>query len=202
MSTVLSDNVIRGVPPAKQPPPRNLHDRTSAGCESLTGEDPIENHNFTGLKNDGEPPALRTVRRALLALLVVFMLGTGTDLMLLDHHEGAWQVVPLALLGAGLLVSAWSVRGQAGAITSMRILMVLFVAAGFLGIALHSLGNREFQLEMDPAADGWTLFWKVVTAKSPPALAPASMVMMGLLGLIYTYQHPGLRRIAGRSPLS
>jgi hypothetical protein len=174
----------------------------AASCESLTGEDSIESHNFTELTNDGEPPAMRTMRSALLALLVVFMLGTGTDLMLLDHHEGAWQVVPLALLAAGLLVSAWCVRGQAGAITSMRILMVLFVAAGFLGIALHYLGNREFQLEMDPAAGGWPLFWKVVTAKSPPALAPASMVMMGLLGLIYTYQHPALRRIAGRSPLS
>ena len=78
----------------------------------------------------------------------------------------------------------------------MRILMVLFVAAGFIGIVLHYLGNREFQLEMDPEAAGWPLFWKVVTAKSPPALAPASMVMMGLLGLIYTYQHPALRRIA------
>lgn len=143
-----------------------------------------------------EPATMRTVRRALLVLLVFFMLGTGTDLMLLDHHEGAWQVVPLALLAAGLVVAAWSVRGGAGAVATMRILMVLFVAAGFMGIVLHYLGNREFQLEMDPAAGGWPLFWKVVTAKSPPALAPASMVMIGLLGLIYTYQHPALRRIA------
>ena len=145
-----------------------------------------------------EPQTMRTVRLALLALLVVFMLGTGTDLMLLDHHEGAWQVVPLALLAAGLAVAVWSVRGGACAVTTMRILMLLFVAAGFLGIVLHYLGNREFQLEMDPAAAGWPLFWKIVTAKSPPALAPASMVMMGLLGLIYTYQHPALSRIADR----
>lgn len=141
---------------------------------------------------------LRKMRRALLALLVVFMLGTGLDLMLLDHHEGIWQVIPLALLAAGLVVSAWTLGGRAGAITAMRILMVLFVAAGFLGIALHYLGNREFQLEMDPALAGWPLFVKIVTAKAPPALAPASMVMMGLLGLIYTYQHPAFGRIAHR----
>ena len=141
---------------------------------------------------------LRKMRRALLALLVVFMLGTGLDLMLLDHHEGIWQVIPLGLLAAGLVVSAWTLGGRAGAITAMRILMVLFVAAGFLGIALHYLGNREFQLEMDPELAGWPLFVKIVTAKAPPALAPASMVMMGLLGLIYTYQHPALRRIAHR----
>jgi hypothetical protein len=138
------------------------------------------------------------VRRALLALLVVFMLGTGTDLMLLDHHEDAWQIVPLALLAAGVVVAVWSVRGGSRAVMTLRVLMVLFVAAGFVGIALHFLGNREFQLEMDAAAAGWPLFWKVVTAKSPPALAPASMVMMGLLGLISTYQHPALSRIADR----
>jgi hypothetical protein len=40
----------------------------------------------------GETPMMQTVRRALLALLVVFMLGTGLDLMLLDHHEDAWQL--------------------------------------------------------------------------------------------------------------
>ena len=148
----------------------------------------------------GEPPMMQTVRRALLALLVVFMLGTGLDLMLLDHHEDAWQLVPLALLAAGLVVSVWTLSGREGAITAMRLVMVLFVAAGFLGITLHYLGNRDFQLEMDPAAAGWPLFLKVVTAKSPPALAPASMVMMGLLGLIYTYQHPALRRIAHREP--
>ncbi len=140
------------------------------------------------------------MRRALLALLVAFMLGTGLDLMLLDHHEGIWQMIPLALIAAGLVVSGWTFGGRPGAITGMRILMVLFVAAGFLGIALHYLGNREFQLEMDPGLAGWPLFVKIVTAKAPPALAPASMVMMGLLGLIYTYQHPSLRRIAHRSP--
>ena len=51
---------------------------------------------------------------------------------------------------------------------------------------------------MDPQLAGWPLFVKIVTAKAPPALAPASMVMIGLLGLIYTYQHPALRRIAHR----
>jgi hypothetical protein len=145
-----------------------------------------------------EPPITGTMRRALLALLVLFMLGIGLDLMLLAHHEGVWQLIPLVLIAAGLVVSALTLGGRAGAITAMRIMMVLFVAAGFLGIALHYLGNQEFQHEMDPGLAGWPLFVKVVTAKAPPALAPASMVMIGLLGLIYTYQHPAFGRIAHR----
>ena len=139
------------------------------------------------------------MRRALLALLVVFMTGTAVDLMLLDHHEGAWQLVPLVLVVAGIGVAAWSGGGSSRAITAMRILMVLFVAAGFAGMVLHYLGNREFQLEMDPALSGWALLGKAVTSKAPPALAPASMIQMGLLGLLYTYQHPALRH-ARRSP--
>jgi hypothetical protein len=142
---------------------------------------------------------VRTLRRALLALLVVFMVGTAADLMLLDHHEDAWQMVPLVLVALGVVCAVWSSRGGSGAVTAMRILMVLFVAAGFIGMALHFLGNREFQHEMDPAIAGWPLVVKVMTSKAPPALAPASMIQMGLLGLLYTYQHPALRRTAGRS---
>ena len=147
-----------------------------------------------------DPPVLRTLRRTLLVLLIVFMLGTGTDLLLLDHHEDGWQLVPLVLLALGVVTAAWSLAGRSAAIVSMRLLMVLFVAAGILGIALHYLGNREFQHEMDPSLAGWPLFVKIMTAKAPPALAPASMVQMGLLGLLYTYQHPALRRNARRSP--
>ena len=33
-----------------------------------------------------------------------------------------------------------------------------------------------------------------MTAKAPPALAPAGMIQMGLLGLLYTYRHPALRQ--------
>jgi hypothetical protein len=140
------------------------------------------------------------MRRALLALLVVFMAGTAVDLMLLNHHESVWQLVPLVLVAAGLAAATWSGAGSSRAITAMRIVMVLFVAAGFAGMVLHYLGNREFQLEMDPALSGWALLGKAVTSKAPPALAPASMIQMGLLGLLYTYQHPALRRQARRSP--
>lgn len=141
-----------------------------------------------------EPQAMSTMRRLLLVLLVIFMLGTTADLMLLDHHEGPGQLIPLVLLTLGLLVSAWSLGGRPAAITAMRLLMVLFVTAGFLGMMMHYNGNREFQHEMDPSLAGWPLFVKIITAKAPPALAPASMIQMGLLGLLYTYRHPALRR--------
>ena len=141
-----------------------------------------------------EAPGLRAVRRLILLLLTVAMIGTAADLMLLDHHEGFWQMVPLGVIALGIVSVALSaLKGGAGSITLMRVTMALFISAGFLGMGLHYLGNSEFQLEMDPSLHGWALFMKAIASKAPPALAPAAMIQMGLLGLLYTYQHPALR---------
>jgi len=141
-----------------------------------------------------EAPSLRIMRRLMLFLLTVAMIGTAADLMLLDHHEGFWQMVPLGVIALGILSVALSaLKEGVGALTLMRLTMALFICSGFLGMGLHYVGNSEFQLEIDPSLHGWSLFMKAITSKAPPALAPAAMIQMGLLGLLYTYQHPALR---------
>jgi hypothetical protein len=141
-----------------------------------------------------EPALMATMRRLLLAVVAVGMLGTGADLLLLEHYEDVWQLPPLVLVAIALLVVAWLAATEAPlAVTGMRITMVCFVAAGVAGVFLHYNGNSEFQLEIDPTLHGWALFEKVIKAKAPPALAPASMIQLGLMGLLCTYQHPGLQ---------
>jgi hypothetical protein len=140
-----------------------------------------------------EGAVLRTVRRLLLAILTLGMIGTAADLMLLDHYEDAWQLAPLVLIAIALVLSGLiAVNGARIAVVAMQCMMVLFIAAGLTGMLLHYLGNQEFQREIDPQAGGWGLVLKVITAKAPPALAPAVMIQMGLLGLLYTYKHPAL----------
>jgi hypothetical protein len=142
-----------------------------------------------------EPAVLRTVRALLLAILAVGMLGTALDLVLLEHYEDAWQMPPLVMIALGLAALAWTaLGGRASAVLGLRIVMILFVATGALGLVVHFTGNREFQLEMDPTLSGWALFSKVIHAKAPPALAPGVMIQLGLIGLLYTYRHPGLDR--------
>jgi hypothetical protein len=141
-----------------------------------------------------EPDRLRTIRRLMLLLLLVAMIGTAIDLMLLNHHEDVWQMVPLGVIALGVVSAVAAARGGRRAVALMRVVMGLFVVAGLLGIGLHYLGNREFQREMDPGLQGWNLLVKVVTAKAPPALAPVAMIQIGLLGLLFTYQHPALGR--------
>ena len=55
---------------------------------------------------------LRLLRRGLGALLMVGMLGTLAELLLIEHTEGYWQLVPVVLLGAGsaTMLALWCLR--------------------------------------------------------------------------------------------
>jgi hypothetical protein len=135
------------------------------------------------------------LRRLLLALLAFGLAGTGTELLLLGHYEGAWQFVPLGLVAVALVaIATHAMSGGAWSVRALRFVMALLIVAAAAGVVLHYRGNLEFQLDMDPTATRWELFKKVVRAKAPPALAPGALAQMGLLGLIYTYRHPALRR--------
>lgn len=133
------------------------------------------------------------LRRLLLAIVTFVLLGTLVDLLLLEHYEEAWQWPPVVVIGGALATAVWALRaGSARAVTVLRIAMTLVVATGALGIVMHFSGSREFQIEMDPALTGWSLFVKVLRAKAPPTLAPAAMIQAGLFGLLYTWRHPAL----------
>ncbi|MEP6915967.1 MAG: hypothetical protein ABJC89_09975 [Acidobacteriota bacterium] len=141
-----------------------------------------------------EAPTLRTVRRILLLVLMVGMVGTATELLLLKHDEEPLQLVPLVLLAAAMGAAIWqAVRPGRASLTSLQIVMLLFILAGGLGVYFHFVANVAFQREVDPSIAGAALFWKAIAAKTPPALAPGAMVQMGLIGLAYTYQHPSGR---------
>ena len=130
---------------------------------------------------------LTNVRRLLFAVLSLGMIGTGTELLLLDHVESWTQLVPIALLAVALIALLWVAAAAAPAATSLfQLVMALFVAAGLLGLVLHYRGAEAFQREVDPTLKGRALFWKTVRAKAPPALAPASMIGLGLVGFAYT----------------
>jgi len=135
------------------------------------------------------------LRRYLLALLAFGLVGTGTELLLMGHYEDPWQLVPLGLVAVALVViAAHAMGGSARSVHVLRAVMGLLMLGAAAGIVLHYRGNLEFQIDMDPTASQWELFKKVVRAKAPPALAPGVLAQMGLLGLIYTYRHPALRR--------
>lgn len=139
--------------------------------------------------------ALASLRRILLALLVFGLAGVAVELLALAHYEDSWQLAPLVLIALSFVVIGWHViDGSAATVRVLRLVMLLLIAAGVLGIVFHYRGNLEFQLEIDPSQSHWTLFTKVIRAHSPPALAPGVMAQLGLLGLAYTFRHPGKKQ--------
>lgn len=138
-------------------------------------------------------------RRILLAILLLGVIGIAAELLLMGHDEDVYQGIPIALAFATLLMSAVVViRPAAGAIRLFQIVMVLMIVSGAVGVYLHFQVNIEFQLEMDPALSGISLYRKAILAKTPPALAPGAMTQLGLIGLAYTFRHPAfLPRVAG-----
>ena len=142
-----------------------------------------------------EDSVVAAIRKVLLAILLLGMLGSGTELILLKHTEDIWQWIPLALLAAGLILCAWhGVNGCRSLTWLIRWLMAGFVLGGGLGIYFHYQGLVEFKLESNPALGGWDLVWQAIRGKTPPLLAPGAMIQLGLVGLLYTYKHPALCR--------
>jgi hypothetical protein len=131
---------------------------------------------------------LQTLRRLVLAVVVVGFVGTGVDLLALAHYEDAWQIVPIVLVGVAVVALLTHALTRRPMVALLRVLMVLTIATGALGLALHYQSNREFQLEMDPEIAAWPLFLKSMRAQAPPGLAPGTMALWGVLGLVYTYR--------------
>jgi hypothetical protein len=146
-----------------------------------------------------EPAPLGTIRTILVWGLLAGSAGMLLELLLIGHDEMAAQLAPLALLGAGVLVTTWTlIAPYRAAIHTLRLLMVLFVASGIVGVILHYKGNEAFELEMSPSRAGMSLISKTLTGATP-VMAPGSMSLLGLVGLAFTHRHPALRSQPGIS---
>jgi hypothetical protein len=137
-----------------------------------------------------EPQPLAALRRFLLGVLLLGAAGMGTELLLIGHVEGAFQLTPVALLASGVLILAWLALAPArAAVRAVRAVMALFVASGVVGVVLHYQGNQEFELEIYPDMAGMELVRETLTGATP-VLAPGSMALLGLVGLAVTLHHP------------
>jgi hypothetical protein len=151
-----------------------------------------------GLSRGDRPVAndiIDMIRRVLLAIFLLGLVGTGAELLLLNHMEDPRQWIPLILIVLGFAVSGWqAVRSTALSVRVLQALLLVFILSGFAGIYFHYQGSAEFKLESNPSLIGWALFREAIRAKAPPLLAPGTMIQLGLLGLAYTYRHPALER--------
>lgn len=136
---------------------------------------------------------LRFVRQGLAAVFLLGVVGTGIELVLLEHTEDLNQWIPLLLFVVGvLLLVPLLLRPSPGWLRAFAVCMVAFVASGVVGTWLHYAGNVEFELERTPELSGLALF-EAAMGGATPALAPGTMIQLGLIGLLYTFRHPARR---------
>lgn len=156
--------------------------------------DPEGEGEIAGASNDIDTDSPARLRHIILALILLSIMGLLVELVLLEHYDSAWQWTPLALLGVALVSTSVVLRRPTrAAIRLFQGLMTLFIVAGALGLWLHYRGNVEFEIERDASLNGLALFWEALRGATP-ALAPAAMAQLGLLGLTFTHRHPALRR--------
>jgi hypothetical protein len=126
------------------------------------------------------------LRRWLLWILALGLVGTETELLLLAHYQEPAQFVPVLLIPCAMVALAWDARRHdSTSLRTLRIIMVFFLLTGFVGVGLHFRGAAEFQLETNPGMSKWELIKNVMRVKAPPVLAPGVMLQLGLLGLVY-----------------
>lgn len=109
----------------------------------------------------------------MLGLVVLGTAGVSVELVVLAHYTDWNQRIPLVVSSIGLLAAFWVVLTPG--LTGLRVwqfAMLLFVGTGITGITMH----RDV----------------VTETVIPPLLAPGSFIQLGLLGLLYTFRHPGL----------
>ena len=130
------------------------------------------------------------LRGLLLVVVVAGAAGLILELLLLEHTESVWQWIPLVLLLVTLVASA-AVAFRPGPRTFhfFRWTMVFCIAAGVLGLYFHYTGNVEWELESDPSIRGLDLVWNALRGATP-ALAPAALAQLGVIGLLYAFRHP------------
>ena len=134
------------------------------------------------------------LRRGVLLIFVLGAVGLGTELLLLGHFEEWRQQVPLASLAFGLVLLSARILYRGTVILRLfRLTMLAFVLGGMVGLWFHLSANMEFELEMYPTLTGLELLSKALGG-AMPALAPGALSQLGLLGFLYTYQHPALSR--------
>jgi hypothetical protein len=151
-----------------------------------------------------DPVTVATIRRILLAIFLLGTLGTGAELLLMGHTENFWQWVPLSLILISLVtLSGYAAVRRVAIMRLFQVIMIFFVISGIVGLVMHYRGKMEFKLETNPDLAGWPLFREVIKgATVPPVLAPGVMVQIGLLGLAYTYRHPGLKSMTVKTESS
>ncbi len=122
--------------------------------------------------------------------MALLLIGTLMELVLLGHFEDAWQMVPLVILASAILCfTGLYFTLHRLLLQAYKLIMTAAMFSGVLGVWFHLEANYEFETEMYPKLGGFELLSEMLSG-AIPALAPGSMVAVGLVGWLYVLEKP------------
>lgn len=129
----------------------------------------------------------KKVRFLLMITFILMGLGSISELYLLEHFEDTWQVAPILLIGVSLLFLLF-IQGQVPHVFILLFkgLMFACMVSGLLGVWFHLKANMDFEAELHPTSSGGAYLWESLSG-ALPTLAPGSMIVFGLIGLLYSF---------------
>ena len=135
---------------------------------------------------------LSLIRQALLLILLFGVVGTEAELLLLNHTDGFWQLIPVALNAITLVAIGWyALARSAASIRAIQCIMVVCLISGGVGVVHHFNANVRDAAESNPGLTRREVYLEA-TEGTTPALAPGTMVQLALIGLAFSYRHPRL----------
>jgi hypothetical protein len=134
---------------------------------------------------------LRGVRLLILVAISAALIVTEAELLFVGHTGGNnGQVIAVVLVGLGLItVTCHAILRNTPSIVVFRFTMYLFLIFGIDGFLTHYHWAVQAALKSQPTLVGMPLLYATLSGKIP-LLAPGMLIEIGLLGLIYTFQHP------------
>ena len=125
------------------------------------------------------------IKNVILAAYTAMLIGTALELALLNHFEDTLQLIPVIGVGVCLVLLVFTALTKLGIFIRINsIILPVIALIGVYGVYLHFGVNMEFEQEMRPNAD--YMHWvKSSFTGAIPVLAPASLIVLSLLGYAY-----------------
>lgn len=141
------------------------------------------------------------LRRGLLALSALGVVGTLVELSVLRHWQTASEPTPWPILIlAGLMIQGVWLRPTRRRVSSARWIGLILALAGIYGLVVHVVANMAtapLDGTVGPIWDGLTVWGQVWMASTggvgpAPPLSAASITPTGLARAPATHRHPAL----------
>jgi len=115
-------------------------------------------------------------------LFLVTIIGLLLELLLEEHIVGFWQLAPIILLIASLILFlSKPVLSIFIYFKFSAVLQLMLISFGLIGIYLHLENNFEFEKELFPSKSIWKLIFSSFKG-AIPSLAPGALIVVGVLG--------------------